>query len=145
MQSFPHHYHVSASAQPEGEVSLSADRLETLFSAPPVEFGGPGNRWSPESLLVAAVADCFILSFRSIAAASKLPWLALACQVEGVLERVDGVTKFTHFVLNAELQVSADIAPEKAQRLLEKAEQVCLISNSLSGSKEVHARITVVP
>lgn len=144
MQSFPHHYHVTASAQSVGDVRLSANKVEAILSAPPLEFDGPGNRWSPESLLVAAVADCFILSFRSIAAASKLPWLALDCQVEGVLERVDGVTRFTRFVLNAELKVSPDITADKAQRLLEKAEHVCLISNSLSGSKELKTRITHV-
>lgn len=144
MQSLPHHYNVAAVAKPEGEVSLSADKLETIFSAPPAEFGGPGNRWSPESLLVAAVADCFILSFRSIAAASKLTWIALECKVEGTLDRIDGVTKFTRFVINTEITVPPETAREKALHLLEKAESICLISNSLSAAKHLNARVTVI-
>lgn len=72
MQSFPHHYTVAASALPEGDVSLNSGGLDPIYSAPPIEFGGQGNRWSPENLLVAAVADCFILSFRAIASVSQL-------------------------------------------------------------------------
>ena len=90
MQDFPHHYRVGATAEPDGDVSLTGDGLDAIASAPPAEFGGPGDRWSPETLLVAAVADCFILSFRVIARASKLPWISLKCEVEGTLERREG-------------------------------------------------------
>jgi len=88
MQEFPHHYSVAAVANPEGEVALQSDRLPSLTSTPPAEFGGPGDRWSPETLLVAALADCFVLTFRALARASKLSWLSLRCDVEGTLDRV---------------------------------------------------------
>ena len=42
---FPHHYRVAAAGAPEGEVILLGDGLEPLASAPPAEFGGPGDRW----------------------------------------------------------------------------------------------------
>jgi organic hydroperoxide reductase OsmC/OhrA len=71
MKSFPHIYNVTASAMPDGDVELTADRLPFLLSAPPAEFGGPGDRWSPETLLAAAVGDCFVLTFR--AASSLIP------------------------------------------------------------------------
>lgn len=144
MQSLPHHYKVAAAAKPEGDVSLSADKLESISSAPPAEFGGPGNRWSPENLLVAAVADCFILSFRSIATASKLSWISLECKVEGTLERIEGVTKFTRFEINAEIKVPPESTREKTLHLLEKAEGICLISNSLSAAKHLNAIVTVI-
>jgi organic hydroperoxide reductase OsmC/OhrA len=32
------------------------------------QLGGPGGQWSPETLLVAAAAECFILTFRAVAA-----------------------------------------------------------------------------
>ncbi len=134
MQEFPHHYRVSASGGPDGDVGLDTEGLPTLVSAAPVEFGGPGGRWSPESLLVAAVADCFVLSFRAIARASRLPWVSLQCSVEGTLERVDGVTKFTAFAIHATLRTPAEVDQAKAQRLLEKAETSCLITNSLTAT-----------
>lgn len=143
MQDLPHHYRVAANAAPEGDVSLSADKLETLASAPPQEFGGPGDRWSPETLLVAAISDCFILSFRAITRASKLPWLSLRCEVEGLLERRDGKTQFTEFKVNATLDVAPDTDVEKARRLLEKAEASCLITNSLSATTHLNAVVSV--
>jgi len=143
MKDLPHHYSVAASAAPEGNVELAAAALEPIHSAPPAEFGGPGDRWSPETLLVAAVADCFILTFRAIARASKLPWTALKCDVVGKLERSDGATRFTEFTVNAALEVPAGTSEEKARRLLEKAEAGCLISNSLSGMKRLQASVAV--
>ena len=89
MQPFPHHYSVSASAATQGDVAIQGDMLPTIASAPPTEFGGPGDRWSPETLLVAAVADCFVLTFRGIAGLSRLPWNSLECNVTGKVDRVD--------------------------------------------------------
>jgi len=143
MQDLPHHYRVAAKSGPEGDVSLSADKLQTLPSAPSPEFGGPGDRWSPETLLVAAVADCFILTFRAVARASKLSWVSLRCDVEGTLERSDGTTKFTEFRVNATLDVPPDANEERAHRLLEKAEASCLVTNSLSGTTHLNAVVTV--
>src|SRR5947207_6979951 len=80
---FPHVYTVNASATPDSDVELTAARLPFLHSAPPAEFGGPGDRWSPETLLTAAVGDCFLLTFRAVARAAKLPWTALECAVSG--------------------------------------------------------------
>ena len=107
MQPFPHRYSVAAAASVEGDVALEGERLPSLPSAPPTEFDGPGDRWSPETLLVAAVADCFVLTFRPIARLSKLPWLSLTCDVVGTVERVERVTQFTGFVVRARLRVPA--------------------------------------
>jgi len=143
MQEFPHHYSVAASASPEGDIPLQSDKLPVLATAPPAEFGGPGDRWSPETLLVAAVADCFILTFRSIAGASKFEWLSLQCDVEGKLDRVDRVTLFTEFQIRATLQAPAGTDVEKAKRLLEKSEQVCLVTRSLKAESHLEAVVEV--
>ena len=144
MQDFPHHYRVSADAKSSGNVVLSSDGVADLPSAPPAEFGGPGDQWSPESLLVAAVADCFMLSFRAIARASRFDWNALQCSVDGTLDKVDRVTQFTGFKVSASLEVAAGSNVEKAERLLEKAEQVCLITNSLKADSRLEATVHVV-
>jgi len=141
MQDLPHHYKVGASAGPDGDVDLASEGLDTLRSAAPVEFGGPGGRWSPESLLVAAVADCFILTFRAIARASKLSWTSLQCEVEGTLARSEGKTRFTEFAIRATLHAPSDIDEEKALRMLEKAETGCLVTNSLSSATHLHAAV----
>ena len=118
MQDLPHHYTVSANGADTGTITLSASNVPDISSAAPAEFGGPGDQWSPESLLVAAVADCFILTFRAIARASKLEWTLLECSAEGTLDRVERVTRFTAVHIAATLTVPEGTDPEKAEKLL---------------------------
>ena len=138
---FPHQYVVQGRAQAEGLVTLSGEKLQSLNSAAPAQFGGPGTEWSPEDLLVAAVADCFILSFRAIAAASKFAFHELKVTVDGTLDRVEREMLFTEFEINARLVVDADVDAARAQRLLEKAEQTCLVTNSLKSKVHLHAEV----
>lgn len=143
MQDYPHHYRVTAAADATSHVELSSEGISPIESAAPIEFGGPGDRWSPESLLVAAVADCFVLSFKAIARASKLEWTEVQCDVEGVLDRLDRKTRFTEFKVSATLVVPAGTDQAKATRLLEKAEHVCLITNSLIAESDLTTQVTV--
>lgn len=143
MQKLPHHYRVQGHSSNDGDVHLSAGGFPTLQSAPPIEFDGPGDKWSPESLLVAAVADCFILTFKSIARASNLQWTAMECDVTGVLARLEKVTQFTEFQVAARLWIKADMKPDVARQLLEKAEASCLITNSLKAETRLTLDVQV--
>jgi organic hydroperoxide reductase OsmC/OhrA len=143
MKPLPHVYEVSATAGPEGDVELQAVHLPFLHSAPPVEFGGPGDRWSPETFLAAAVGDCFVLTFRGVARAAKLAWASLRVDVAGTLDRVDRVTRFTAFEVRVHLVVPAGTPVDQAKAVLLKAEQNCLISNSLSATVHLHSDVVV--
>jgi organic hydroperoxide reductase OsmC/OhrA len=143
MQNLPHVYTVAATGTVEGDVDLSADGLPTLRSAAPAAFGGPGNRWSPETLLVGAVADCFILTFRAVARASKLPWTSLRCDVTGTLDRPDRVMQFIGFDIGAHLEVPPGTDPSIARLVLDKAEKSCLVSRSLKGVTHLAAVVSV--
>jgi organic hydroperoxide reductase OsmC/OhrA len=142
MQPYPHRYDVHATAEPAGSVRVRATALPTLATAPPREFGGPGDQWSPETLLVAATVDCFVLTFRAIAAASHLEWQGLDCDAEGVLDRADGIVRFTALHLRTHLRLPPGGDPERARRLLEKAERTCLVSNSLAFRPTLAAEVT---
>jgi organic hydroperoxide reductase OsmC/OhrA len=143
MHPYPHHYSVHARSEPTGDVEVSGASLPTLYTAPPAEFDGPGDRWSPETLLCGAVADCFMLSFRAIARASRLDWSGLECRVDGKLDKVDGKSHFTEIVVHATLRVPPGTDQGRATKLLEKAEQVCLISNSLVAQRRVEPTVIV--
>ncbi len=143
MHPYPHVYAVKATAAPEGDVPVTSAGLPALTTAPPAEFDGPGDRWSPETLLCAAVADCFLLSFRGVARANKFAWESLECEVEGTLERVEGKTRFTRMVVRATLSAPAGTDESKAVQLMERAEHVCLISNSLNAERQIEARVLV--
>jgi organic hydroperoxide reductase OsmC/OhrA len=143
MKPFPHVYTVNASATPESDVELHSARLPFLQSAPPAEFGGPGDRWSPETLLTAAVGDCFLLTFRAVARAAKLPWNALECEVSGTLDRMNGVTRFTGFELRAHLCLPEGASSDAGTAVLEKAKKNCLISNSLIAAAHLNADVMI--
>ena len=112
------------------------------FSAPP-EFHGEPGLWTPEHLLVAALATCFVSTFRAIAEASKLEVAGLEAAVEGVLEKADGGFSFTRFTLRPRLTIAREDDREKAGRLLAKAEHVCLVSRSLKGSIQMESEVSV--
>jgi organic hydroperoxide reductase OsmC/OhrA len=141
MQKLPHHYRVAPTTRPDDDVSLSGAGLDDIQSAPPAEYGGPGDKWSPETLLVAAVADCFVLSFKAIASASKFEWRSLECKVEGTLDREGKVTRFTGFRIEAVLDVPSGADEARARRLLEKAEESCLITQSLKATPTLEAEV----
>jgi uncharacterized OsmC-like protein len=143
MHDYPHHYVVSADAPADGVISVSSDGLETLPTLAPAQFDGPGDLWSPETLLVAAVADCLILTFRAIARGSRFEWNSISCEVDGVLDRVDRVTRFTEFHVRVSLHVPEGTDKHKAERLVEKSDHVCLVTNSLNAETLLVTNIVV--
>lgn len=141
MKPYPHQYAASASARALGNVSISAPNLPRIETAAPPEFDGPGGIWSPETLLCAAIADCFILTFRGIARAAHFNWITLDCHVEGVLEHIGSTTQFTSFATVARLAVPPGADHARARLLLGRAEHACLITNSLRGERTLSIEV----
>jgi peroxiredoxin-like protein len=100
------------------------------FSAPPEFLGEPG-RWTPEHFLVAAVASCFFSTFSGIAEKSRLEYASFKLDAEGLLDKEDGIWRFTEIKLRPIVSVLKEKDRDRATRLLEKAEKSCLIARSL--------------
>jgi len=132
MKPLPHIYTVQLSGGPEGYAAVSVAGIPELRSAPPADFDGPGDAWSPEYMLMAAVETCFLFTLRVVARASKVEFTSLQLTEEGTVDRKDGATRFTEFVLRPRLMLPAGADRERAMRLLEKSEKACLVSASLS-------------
>lgn len=145
MQNFPHYYTVTTIGSHGEEVELRGEGLPPLRTATPPEFDGPGGRWSPETLLVAAVGDCLALTFRGVARRSGLTWTSFESDVTGTLDRVEGTTRFVAFEIRARLRVPFGTDRERAKVVLEKAERNCLIANSLSAAFHLVPIIEVEP
>ncbi len=139
----PYTYKVTAKAEKSGDYLISSDNLETLKTAPPQNFGGPGNLWSPEDLFVAAVVDCFLMTFKAVSHLSKLDWISLNCNAEGKIERIDSKIQFTEITINAVLELDNNSKEERALRILEKAEDNCLVSNSLKTKVTLNSIIKI--
>ena len=132
MKPLPHHYHVGLSGGPTGHATVHVDGAPDLRSAPPLDFDGPGDAWSPEHLLLAAVQTCFLFTLRVVAQASRVDFVALDVAAEGAVDRRDGQLRFTEIVLRPRLTVRSGVDRDRAMRALEKSEKACLVSASLA-------------
>ena len=132
MNPLPHRYTVRLAGSATGHATLAADGLPDLGTAPPVEFGGPGDAWSPEHLLLAAVQACFLFTLRGVARVSGIELLKCEVEAEGIVDRTDRAMRFTEIVLRARLQLVRGVDHGRARRAVEKAEHACLVSASLA-------------
>lgn len=141
MQDLPHLYTVKSQGKSTGNLVSRADNLPDIEVAAPMQFGGPGDQWSPEDLFMASIANCLVLSFKAIARASKLEWHSIECDSEGELDKVDRKVQFTNVLNKVRLFIPENESEEKANRILLKAEDTCLISNSLSCESRIECEI----
>jgi organic hydroperoxide reductase OsmC/OhrA len=143
MKPLPHLYEVSLKDGPGGYATLSAGGPPELRMAPPVEFDGPGDAWSPEQLLVASVESCFLFTLRAVAAEARLDYSSIHITGEGLLQRKDGVIRITEVVLRPVLALPAGSDSAAAAKVLERSAKLCFLSASLSAPVRVEPRILV--
>jgi organic hydroperoxide reductase OsmC/OhrA len=117
---------------------------DVLRVVTPPEFrGGIEGEWSPEDLLVAATASCFILTLTAIAERHEVMFEDVRVSGTGhISRRDDGRYGFVAIELDAEI-----FAPAGAQRTVklvaEEAEQKCIVSMALD--IPVHVAVIVRP
>lgn len=141
MHAFPHRYRLTLEAAGADPALIRGEGLPELESAPPVEFDGPGDRWSPEHLFVSSILACFLFTLRAIAKASKIELNRVTCEGEGILDRVDGGPRFTEVILRAQASVPAGTDVERVRRVMEKAEKACLITRSIACPVKLEAQV----
>ena len=133
---------IVGSGEKTGFLTATGDALPELQVASPPEFGGPEKIWSPEHLFVASVASCLMTTFRSVAARSGIEVLDYTDEAVGRLRRGDdGRYSIETVILRPAIVISSDSRMDRAQRLIEKAEEVCLISRSIRSEVILEARI----
>jgi organic hydroperoxide reductase OsmC/OhrA len=101
------------------------------FTAPP-QFGGLEGRWTPEDLLLTAVASCYTTTFRVLAEYSKFEYADLEVQVGARARKSDSGYHFSEIVTRPNLTLNSEEAKDCANRLLEKAQELCLVARALS-------------
>jgi peroxiredoxin-like protein len=112
------------------------------FTAPP-EFGGLEGRWTPEDLLLGAVASCYTTTFRALAEYSKLAYADLEVEVEGMIRKAESGYEFAGIVIRPNLTIAREEEQTRALRLLQKAKAVCLVSRALSVEQSFEPRVQV--
>ncbi|MFN8360667.1 MAG: OsmC family protein [Candidatus Kapaibacterium sp.] len=125
------------------ELKLSTgDASSCIEVATPPEFpkGIPGI-WSPEHLFTASVSSCLMTTFLAIAENSKLEFLRFSCKSKGKLEQVDGKFLMTEIILEPTVVIVHEKDRERAERVIQKSEAACLISNSIKSTVTMHPTI----
>jgi len=112
------------------------------FTAPP-EFGGLQGRWTPEDLLLGAIASCYTTTFRALAESSKLEYADLEVEVQGTVHKGDSGYSFSEILMRPNLTISSEETGERALLLLQKAEALCLVSRALSVAQTFESRVLV--
>jgi organic hydroperoxide reductase OsmC/OhrA len=127
------HYYKTYLKWDEGRIgTLSFETLDSVKVATPPEFPkGVPNTWSPEHLYVASINACLMTTFLAIAENSKLEFISFSCESKGKLEKVDGRFMISEVELRPEIKVNNERDKERAGRIIVKAEEHCLISNSV--------------
>ena len=122
----------------KGEISSSEISQKLEVATPPQFPKGMENIWSPEHLFTAAVSSCLMTTFLAIAENSKLDFVHFECSSKGKLEQIDGKFLMTEVILEPVVSIKNESEREKAEKVLQKSEANCLISNS------VKSKITMI-
>ncbi len=120
------------------ELNREANTCIEVATPPEFPKGMPGI-WSPEHLFTAAINSCLMTTFLAIAENSKLEFSGFSCKSKGKMEQVDRKFLMTEVLLEPSVTIADEKDRERAERILQKSEAACLISNS------VKSKITMVP
>lgn len=125
-------------------LASAAGGVPELEVASPPQFGGPGGTWSPELLFVGAAVSCWLTTFLAIAGFSHLEVAAVETSAEGFVAKAeDKRFHVQRIVLRPRVTVRREEDRERANRLIQKAEDSCLIARSMRTAVEVAPEVVV--
>ena len=136
------HVPVSADSWGASFVHVDAPGKAALNVTKPAEFGGPtGSFWTPEELLVNALASCYAITLEAIAARLDIPLRGLHLEAVGHVERVrSGGWGFVLVELDVELTTDAGFEAI-AERAAEIAEERCIVGRALKTPVDVRVAV----
>lgn len=138
-QPFPHHYEVNLSWKGGETSDITSGPRSVIPGGPPAQFDGTDEtRWSPEHLVLTALAQCLMLTWISLNKRSQIPLKGWESKGESVLEKTKEGLVFTSFKITVTLKTDADRIDE-ARRLLDTAKKYCIIANSLKTAATLEA------
>jgi len=106
-------------------------------------FRGDADRWNPEELLLAALAQCHMLSYLFMAVRSEVNVVAYSDDAEGTIEQVDLGGRFTQVVLHPVVTVAQEEMVDRAFAAHAEAHRTCFIANSVNFPVLVEPTIVV--
>jgi organic hydroperoxide reductase OsmC/OhrA len=125
------------------EHEVSAEGPPPLLGSADRTFRGDATRWNPEQLLLAAAAQCHLLSYLHAAAVNGVVVTDYADAPTATMEEDGrGGGRFTEITLHPVVTVASVDQVAKAGRLHEDANRMCFIAASLA--VPVHHQVRTV-
>ena len=139
-----HKYHALAwwTSGQTGLVKSDSAPNAIHFSAP-LQFGGLDGRWTPEDLLLAALAGCFVTTFRVLAGYSKFEYIDLHVEAEGAVGKAESGYSFSEITLRPTLTIHDEEKRDWALKLLHKTKAACLVSKTLATAPALEPQVKV--
>ena len=127
---------------PDGTVNVreyTRDHIVTAGEKPPLQgsadqiFRGDKNRWNPEEMLVASMAQCHMLWYLHLAARAGITVMSYHDHPTGtLLMEPDGSGRFTDITLHPSVIVAEIDQIGPAAELHDKAHRLCFVANSVN-------------
>ncbi|HKU27758.1 MAG TPA: OsmC family protein [Candidatus Sulfotelmatobacter sp.] len=112
------------------------------FTAP-TEFGGLEGRWTPEELLLAAIAGCYTTTVRAIAGGAQFDFTDLQVEASGTVRKGESGYNFTQITLRPNLKIASSEQRDKALELLKRAEKLCLVSRAMGTTLKFEPQLEI--
>jgi peroxiredoxin-like protein len=110
----------------------------------PAEFGGLEGRWTPEQLLLCALAGCFTTTFEAVARAAQFEYTDLEVEVEGNVQRNRAGCDFAEITIRPRLTVHSEEEFDAGLALLRKTKAACMISRAVTVPQMFEPRVETV-
>src|SRR5687768_11468536 len=98
---FPHNYDVDLAWKSGDESEIVSAQRPAIVAGPPLQFDGADDaHWSPEHLVLAALAQCFMLTWIALNKRSQIPLKGWTSKGESVLDKTKDGLVFTSFKIS---------------------------------------------
>lgn len=113
--------------------TVTADGPPELPGSADRTFHGDRDRWNPEQLLLASLAQCHMLSYLHVCVDAGVVVTGYVDRATGSMRTAgDGSGRFTEVVLRPEVTVADATMVEAATVAHRRANELCFIANSVS-------------
>jgi organic hydroperoxide reductase OsmC/OhrA len=104
----------------------------TIHFSEAAELGGLQGRWTPEQLLLCALAGSFTTTFQEVARAAKFEFTDLEVEIEGTVRRNRNTpSNFAEILIRPRLTIVSQDQFDAGLALLRKTKATCMISRAI--------------
>lgn len=113
--------------------SIETENKATIECSSDPAFRGNPNKYNPEELFLAALANCHMLWYLHLCSTEGIVVVNYQDEPVGIMfEKKDGSGNFTEVILKPQVEIAEESMIEKSLTIHEKAHKMCFIANSVN-------------